>query len=254
MMDLKGRHAVVTGGGRGIGAAISSALAREGANVTLLGRDLRTLEAHAASLESAQSVQCDISHESTIKAAFTAARAKFGPIEVLVNNAGQSHVAVVQKTELKDFESILRVNLTGAFLCTKEVLPAMLDGRYGRIVNIASTAGLKGYTRMSAYCASKHALVGFTRAVALEVATKGVTVNAVCPTYTESDMTTEGIKSISTRLNISAEEALSQLTKQIPQGTMVTADQIAAAVLWLCSEQASSITGVALPIAGGEVM
>jgi NAD(P)-dependent dehydrogenase (short-subunit alcohol dehydrogenase family) len=121
-------------------------------------------------------------------------------------------------------------------------------------VNVASTAGLKGYTRMSAYCASKHALIGFTRSVALEVARKGVTVNAVCPTYTESDMTSEGIKAVSARLKISPEEALAQLTKQVPQGKMASAGDVAAAVLWLCSPEAASVTGIALPIAGGEVM
>ena len=254
MSDFKGQHAVVTGGGRGIGAAIATALSQAGAKVTILGRDLKRLQAHATTLRGAQAIACDVTVESSIRSAFAAAVKTFGAVDILVNNAGQAHVSPVYKTELRDFEELLRVNLTGAFLCTREVLPAMIDRRRGRIVNIASTAGLKGYTRMSAYCASKHGLIGLTRAVALEVATQGVTVNAICPTYTESEMTGEGVKAISTRLDISEADALAQLTKQIPQGKMLSPEDVAAAVLWLCSAEASSVTGIALPIAGGEVM
>jgi NAD(P)-dependent dehydrogenase (short-subunit alcohol dehydrogenase family) len=130
----------------------------------------------------------------------------------------------------------------------------MLDRSRGRIINIASTAGLKGYSRLSAYCSSKHALIGFTRAVALETATKGITVNAVCPTYTESEMTSEGIAAISKRLNVNADEARALLTRQIPQGKMAQPEDVASAVLWLCSTEAAAVTGIALPVAGGEVM
>jgi NAD(P)-dependent dehydrogenase (short-subunit alcohol dehydrogenase family) len=177
-----------------------------------------------------------------------------GPIDILVNNAGVSHVAPAHKTAFADWQRIIDVNVTGTFLCTREVLASMLDRSRGRIINIASTAGLKGYTRLSAYCASKHAVIGFTRAVALETATKGITVNAVCPTYTESDMTSEGIAAISKRLNVTADEALSMLTKQIPQGKMAKPEEVANAVLWLCSAEAAAVTGIALPVAGGEVM
>jgi NAD(P)-dependent dehydrogenase (short-subunit alcohol dehydrogenase family) len=245
-----GKRAVVTGGGRGIGAAISAALAQAGANVTILGRDAARLQAHASTLKNVKAIACDITDEMAVRNTF----AEIGSVDILVNNAGQSHVAPTHKTELKDWERILRINVTATFLCSREVLPRMLERGSGRIINIASTAGLKGYTRLSAYCASKHALIGFTRALALETATKGITVNAVCPTYTETDMTSEGIITISERLGISQDEALAQLTKQIPQGKMAKPEDIASAVLWLCSPEAATVTGIALPIAGGEVM
>jgi 3-hydroxybutyrate dehydrogenase len=245
-----GKRAVVTGGGRGIGAAISAALSTSGANVTILGRDAARLQAHASTLKNVKAIPCDITDEMAVRNTF----AEIGSVDILVNNAGQSHVAPTHKTELQDWERILRINVTAAFLCSRAVLPGMLERGSGRIINIASTAGLKGYTRLSAYCASKHALIGFTRALAIETATKSITVNAVCPTYTETDMTAEGIIAISERLGISQGEALAQLTKQIPQGKMAKPEDIASAVLWLCSPEAATVTGIALPIAGGEVM
>ena len=253
MSTLNARHAVVTGASRGIGAEIARALAKTGAKVSVLARDEKQLSALAKKIEG-NAVGCDVTDEASLKKAIRDAISKFGPVDILVNNAGQAHVAVAHKTELADWENILRVNVTGAFLCTREVLPSMLERSQGRIVNIASSAGLKGYTRMSAYCASKHALIGLTRAVALETAGKGITVNAVCPTYTESDMTRDGIEAISARLSVSKEEAAAQLTKAIPLGRMVTAAEIASAVLWLCSAESAAVTGIALPIAGGEVM
>jgi NAD(P)-dependent dehydrogenase (short-subunit alcohol dehydrogenase family) len=253
-MSLAGQHALVTGGARGIGAAISSALSTAGARVTIFGRDTSRLKQHAASLNNAQAFPCDVSQEVAVRSAVQQATNGFGPIDILVNNAGISHVAPAHKTELADWQRLFDVNVTGAFLCTREVLASMLDRSRGRIINIASTAGLKGYSRLSAYCASKHALIGFTRAVALETATKGITVNAVCPTYTESEMTSEGIAAISKRLNVNAEQARALLTKQIPQGKMAHPEDVASAVLWLCSTEAAAVTGIALPVAGGEVM
>lgn len=252
--DLRGKRAAITGGGRGIGAAIARALAENGAEVTILGRNVSTLDSHAESLR-ADGLQVnvypvDVAEPRSIDQAF----AKLGRVDILVNNAGITHVARFEVTSLEDWERLMRVNLTGAFLCTQQALPGMIDRKWGRIANVASTAGLKGYTRLSAYCASKHALIGMTRALALETARDGITVNAICPTYTESDMTAEGVKNLSARLQTSADEARKQLTKAIPQGQMAKPEQIAAAVLWLCSEEASSVTGIALPIAGGEVM
>ena len=252
--SLAGKRAAVTGGGRGIGAAIARALAEADATVTILGRTMSTLDQNAESLRqdglNVNVAPVDVTDESSVQQAF----AKLGDIDILINNAGMAHVAPFEKTTAADWERIFRVNLLGSVLCSQQVLPRMVERKWGRIVNIASTAGLKGYTRLSAYTASKHALVGMTRALALETATSGVTANAVCPTYTETDMTAEGIKSISARLQTSAEEARKQLTKQIPQGEMAKPEQVAAAVLWLCSEQAAPVTGIALPIAGGEVM
>jgi NAD(P)-dependent dehydrogenase (short-subunit alcohol dehydrogenase family) len=252
--SLAGKRAAVTGGGRGIGAAIARALAEADATVTILGRTMSTLDQNAESLRqdglNVNVAPVDVTDESSVQQAF----AKLGDLDILINNAGMAHVAPFEKTTAADWERIFRVNLLGSVLCSQQVLPRMVERKWGRIVNIASTAGLKGYTRLSAYTASKHALVGMTRALALETATSGVTANAVCPTYTETDMTAEGIKSISARLQTSAEEARKQLTKQIPQGEMAKPEQVAAAVLWLCSEQAAPVTGIALPIAGGEVM
>jgi NAD(P)-dependent dehydrogenase (short-subunit alcohol dehydrogenase family) len=252
--SLAGKRAAVTGGGRGIGAAIARVLAEADATVTILGRTMSTLDQNAESLRqnglNVNVAPVDVTDESSVQQAF----ARLGDIDILINNAGIAHVAPFEKTTSADWERVFRVNLLGAVLCSQHVLPRMVERKWGRIVNIASTAGLKGYTRLSAYTASKHALVGMTRALALETATSGVTVNAVCPTYTETDMTAEGIKSISARLQTSAEEARKQLTKQIPQGEMAKPEQVAAAVLWLCSEQAAPVTGIALPIAGGEVM
>ena len=252
--SLAGKRAAVTGGGRGIGAAIARMLAEAGAKVTILGRTISTLDQHAESLRpyglSIQVAPVDVTDESSVAKAF----ATMGPVDILVNNAGIAHVAAFEKTSAADWERVFRVNVLGAVICSQQVLPKMVERKWGRIVNIASTAGLKGYTRLSTYTASKHALIGMTRALALETATTGVTVNAVCPTYTETDMTAEGITNISARLQTSTEEARKQLTKQIPQGEMAKPEQVAASVLWLCSTEAASVTGIALPIAGGEVM
>jgi NAD(P)-dependent dehydrogenase (short-subunit alcohol dehydrogenase family) len=252
--SLAGKRAAVTGGGRGIGAAIARSLAEAGAEVTILGRTISTLDQNAESLRqdglSIKVSPIDVTDELSVQQTF----ARLGDFDILINNAGVAHVAPFEKTTAADWERVFRVNLLGAVFCSQQVLPTMTTRKWGRIVNIASTAGLKGYTRLSAYTASKHALIGVTRALALETATAGVTVNAVCPTYTETDMTAEGIKSISARLQTSAEEARKQLTKQIPQGEMAKPEQVAAGVLWLCSDEAASVTGIALPIAGGEVM
>jgi NAD(P)-dependent dehydrogenase (short-subunit alcohol dehydrogenase family) len=253
-VSMTGKRAAVTGGGRGIGGAIARALAAAGAEVTILGRTISTLDQHAEALRrdglGVKVAPLDVTDEASVSQAF----AKLGSVDILINNAGIAHVAPFEKTAVEDWERVFRVNLLGAVLCSQQVLPKMIERKWGRIVNIASTAGLKGYTRLSAYTASKHALIGMTRALALETAKTGVTVNAVCPAYTETDMTAEGIKNISARLQTSVEEARKQLTKQIPQGEMVQPEQVAAAVLWLCSAEAARVTGIALPIAGGEVM
>lgn len=252
--SLAGKRAAVTGGGRGIGAAIARTLAEAGAEVTILGRTISTLDQHAESLRrdglNIKVAPLDVTDESSVAETF----ATIGRIDVLINNAGIAHVATFENTPAAEWERVFRVNVLGAVLCSQQVLPKMIGNKWGRIVNLASTAGLKGYTRLSAYTASKHAVIGMTRALALETAATGVTVNAVCPTYTETAMTAEGIKSISARLQTSAEEARKQLTKQIPQGELAKPEQVAAGVLWLCSAEAASVTGIALPIAGGEVM
>ena len=254
---LSGRHAVVTGGGRGIGAAIAAALAAEGATVSVLGRDAARLAAQVAALGGdarAQAVTLDVSDEASVKSAFAAVRERFGRVDILVNNAGQAESAPLAKTDLALWQRMLAANLTGTFLCTREALPEMAARGAGRVVNVASTAGLLGYAYVAAYCAAKHGVVGFTRAAALECAKTGVTVNAVCPGYTETDIVGAAVANIAAKTGKSEAEARAALVARNPQGRMVQPAEVAAAVLWLCLPAAASVTGQAIAVAGGEVM
>ncbi|HEV2146052.1 MAG TPA: SDR family NAD(P)-dependent oxidoreductase [Longimicrobiaceae bacterium] len=256
---LAGQHAVVTGGGRGIGAAIAEELARLGATLTLMGRDRARLDAHAASVRDrfgadAASVVCDVAEESSVAAAFAEAREHSGEVQVLVNNAGQSEGVAFLETTREVWDRMLSVNLTGTFLCTRQVLPAMLEARSGRIVNVASTAGLRGYSRTAAYSAAKHGVVGLTRALALETARRGITVNAVCPGYTETDMAQAAVDTLVRARGITADEARQMIARPIPRGTLILPEEVANAVGWLCGPGASAVTGQAIVVAGGEVM
>jgi NAD(P)-dependent dehydrogenase (short-subunit alcohol dehydrogenase family) len=256
---LRGRHAIVTGGGRGIGAAIATELAGLGARLTLMGRDALALERHARHLGSefgaeAAAVRCDVSDPAEVAEAFAAARSEFGDAHVLVNNAGQAEAVPFMDTSRELWDRMLAVNLGGAFLCTQQVLPAMLVAGDGRIINIASTAGLRGYARMSAYCAAKHGVIGLTRSLAIETAKKGVTVNAVCPGYTDTAMAEQAIANLAASRGISTEEALAMLTRVSPRGKLVSPAEVANTVGWLCSPEASAITGQSIAVAGGEVM
>jgi NAD(P)-dependent dehydrogenase (short-subunit alcohol dehydrogenase family) len=257
---LAGRHAVVTGGGRGIGAAIAAALAAEGAAVTLMGRDEATVAAHAEALSRTCGVATlalgvDVSDAAAVRAAFAAAADQLGPAAILVNNAGVAPASAFTEMTLESWEHTLRVNLTGPMLCIQEVLPAMIAARSGRIVNIASTAGLTGYRDVAAYCASKHGLVGLTRSLAAETARYGVTVNAVCPSYVaDTDMTRSAVDNVSRKTGQSATDALALLARRSPRGTLVTPREVADTVAWLCSAGASAITGQAVAVAAGEVM
>ena len=251
---LSGRHAVVTGGGRGIGAAIATELSALGAHLTLLGRDVAALARHAESLGTdCLTMPCDVADESQVEAAFAAARARFGDPYVLVNNAGIAEGGAFGDLAVARWEHVLAVNLTGTFLCAQQVLPAMVAARAGRIVNIASTAGLKGYSRMAAYCASKHGVIGLTRSLAVETAKRGVTVNAVCPGYTDTAMAAAAVDGIAAGRGVSQDEALAMLTRLSPIGRLATTNEVANAVAWLCSPGATAITGQAIVVAGGEV-
>jgi NAD(P)-dependent dehydrogenase (short-subunit alcohol dehydrogenase family) len=251
---LDGRHAVVTGGGRGIGAAIADALAGAGATVTLMGRREAALQDKASALPMARAVVCDVTDEARVAAAFAEAARAFGPVTILVNNAGAAESAPLVRTSLELFRRMLDVNLIGTFLCSRAALPDMLEAGFGRIVNVASVAGLKGAAYVSAYCAAKHGVIGFTRALALETAKRGVTVNAVCPSYTDTDMGRRAIANIVEKTGRSAAEAEAELVRKNPQGRLIRPEEVAATVLWLCGPGAGAITGQAIAVAGGEVM
>lgn len=255
MSGLEHHHAVVTGAGRGIGAAIAEALAEAGATVTLMGRKRESLEQQAAKLNTQVHIETlDITDPEAVTKTFGGAARAFGPVTILVNNAGQAESQPLLKTDLALWNRMLEVNLTGTFLCTQAVLPGMLGAGWGRIVNIASTAGLTGYPYVSAYCAAKHGVIGLTRALALELAGKPITVNAVCPGYTETDLVREALANIVHKTGRSQAEARADLLKPNPQGRMIQPEEVAGAVLWLCQPGSAAITGQAIAVAGGEVM
>lgn len=256
---LAGHHALVTGGGRGIGVAVAGTLARLGADVTIIGRNIGPLESAADSLAEKFRVRtvaaaADVTDEAAVAAAFAAALDGIGPPDILVNNAGSGKSAPFARTGTDLWREMIEVNLTGVFLCTRAALPAMIEGGFGRIVNIASTAGLKGYAYIAAYCAAKHGVIGLTRALALETARKGVTVNAVCPGYTDTDSVRDTIANIVAKTGRSEDEARAELVALNPQGRLIEPAEVADTVAWLCLPSSGSITGQAIPVAGGEVM
>ncbi|CAM2166091.1 putative Granaticin polyketide synthase ketoacyl reductase 1 [Paraburkholderia sacchari] len=253
---LKDRHAVVTGGGSGIGAATAAALLHAGARVTLMGRDAAKLEAQREALGAGERIACvsvDVTDEHTVNDAFARAAEGLGAIDILVNNAGQATASPFAQTGLDLWKRMLDVNLTGVFLCTRAVLPAMLARKSGRIVNVASTAGQVGYPYVAAYCASKHGVIGMTRALALETATQGVTVNAVCPGYTETELLQASLDQITRKTSRSEAEARSLLVRHNPQQRFVQPEEVANAVLWLCAPGSSAITGQSISVSGGEI-
>jgi NAD(P)-dependent dehydrogenase (short-subunit alcohol dehydrogenase family) len=251
------RHAVVTGAGRGIGAAIAAALAAEGVRVSLLGRDTARLAQVSDELGGASRaapVAVDVADAKSVHDAFATARQHFGPVHILINNAGRAASAKFTDTDPTAWNAILGVNLTGTYLCTRETMPDMLQLGFGRIVNIASVAGLRGAAYISAYAASKHAVIGLTRSLALEFATKNITVNAICPGYTDTDVVKEAIANIRAKTGRSETEALAALVAGNPQRRLIKPEEVAHTTLWLCKPGTESVTGQSIVIAGGEVM
>ena len=253
--SLGGRHALVTGAARGIGAAIARRLAADGARLTLLGRQeepLRALVAELPASAEAQAIICDVADPASVAKAF--GKLAGCAAHILVNNAGQAASAPFGRTSDDLWQRMLAVNLTGTFLCARAALPGMLAFGWGRIVNISSTAGQRGYAYVSAYAAAKHGVIGLTRSLALEVASKDITVNAVCPGYTETDLLRESIDNIVAKTGRGAEAARAEFARHNPQGRIVQPEDVANSVAWLCSVGASAINGQSISVSGGEVM
>jgi 3-hydroxybutyrate dehydrogenase len=245
-------HALVTGGGRGIGRAIASALVHAGATVTVLGRNRTTLDEAIAAGDAHFAGVADVRDQEAVKTAVAEAAAR-QPIDILIANAGIAESAPFARSDAALFRRMMDVDFMGVVHAIQAALPAMKDRRYGRIVAIASTAGLKGYAYASAYSAAKHAVVGLVRSLALELANTDVTVNAVCPGFTDTDLLAGSIDNIMKKTGRSHDQAVADLAKHNPQGRLVTPAEVADTVLWLCGEGAGAITGQAIAVAGGEV-
>jgi NAD(P)-dependent dehydrogenase (short-subunit alcohol dehydrogenase family) len=247
---LSGRHAVVTGASRGIGAAIAARLAQMGAQTTLMARDREALEREAARSPHARAIICDVTDPAQVDRAFAEARAR-APIAILVNNAGVAESAPFLNTSDAMLERLMNVNVTSAFRCSRAALPSMIGLGWGRVVNISSVAGLYGAAYITAYCATKHALVGFTRALAAETARQGVTVNAVCPGYVDTDLVQHAVKAIVAKTGHSEEKVVGEMIRHNPQGRLIRPEEVADTVAWLCGVDAQSVSGQAIAISGG---
>ncbi len=250
--SLAGRHALVTGASRGIGAAIARGLAAEGARVTLLGRDEAALRAEMEAGAGEGYVTADVTDAAALLGALSQAVSARGAIEILVNNAGSASTAPFLKTDAATFQRMFEVHVLAAVHTSKFVLPGMLAAGFGRIVNVGSTASLKGARYIAAYAAAKHGLLGLTRSLALETAKTGVTVNAVCPGYTETDMVRGSLEKTRTKTGRPYDELLGEILADNPLGRLVKPEEVAAAVVWLCGEGAASVTGQGIAIDGGE--
>ena len=247
MTRLSGQHAVVTGGGTGIGAAIARALSAEGARLTLIGRRREPLEAVAKEC-GALAVTADVTQRNEVEAAFAKARAANGPIAILINNAGAAQSAPFAKVGVEAWRAALAVNLDAVFHCCHEALPDLRAAETGRIVTIASTAGLQGYAYSSAYCAAKHGAVGLMRALAEEFAGTGLTANAICPGFTDTAIVADAAERLAAKTGRSGDQARAALAELNPSGRLIAPDEVAAGVVRLCLPEAAGITGQAIEI------
>ena len=246
------RHALVTGAGTGIGAEITRHLHAAGYRVTLVGRRPEPLQQLADALgDNSQIVSADVTDPDNLKTAFATAEARFNTVEILVNCAGMAPTAPFHRIAFDDWQRTMDVNVNGVFHCTQLALAGMREAGWGRIINIASVASLRGFPYVAGYCASKHAVLGMTRALALEVATQGITVNAVCPGYVDTDIVRDAIAGIVAKTGRTEAEAMQHFTESNPQERLIEAAEVATAVSWLCSDGATSVTGQAIAIDGG---
>src|SRR5579862_7818052 len=253
---LTGLHAVVTGASRGIGAVVAAALVAEGLRVTLMGRDTTALGRVAQELggdSRTLAVTTDVTDSTSVHSAFAAAREGFGPVQILINNAGQAGSAKFTETDEALWNRLIAVNLHGTYLCSRQAVPDMLQAGFGRIVNVASIAGLRGAAYISAYVASKHAVIGLTRSLALEYATRNITVNAVCPGYVDTEIVKSAVANIKAKTGRSESEALAALVATNPQRRLIQPREVADTVMWLCRPGSESVTGQSIVLAGGEV-
>jgi 3-hydroxybutyrate dehydrogenase len=259
-MKLQDRIALITGGGRGIGRAIALAFAQEGAQVAVAARTLEQVERVAREVAELNSTNplalvCDVSDVGSVERLFERVREGFGRgPDIMVNNAGIAESAPITRTDDELWHRILAINLSGTFYCTRAALPQMLEHGWGRIINIASIAGKTGAPYIAAYSASKHGVLGLTRSVALEVAAKGITVNAICPGYVDTEMTTRGIENITKKTRLSAAEAMNSIKKMSPQNRIIEPEEVAALALLLASEEGRGINGQAINVDGGSVL
>jgi NAD(P)-dependent dehydrogenase (short-subunit alcohol dehydrogenase family) len=251
-MALAGHHALVTGGGSGIGAAIAMALAQAGAIVTICGRRREPLEATAARQSGIHAEPADVTDRDAMRDLYKRAEKARGPFGIVVANAGSAASAPAEKVTAELWSDTLAVNLTGGFFSVQPALAGMRERGFGRIVFIASTAGLKGAAYVAPYVAAKHGVIGLMRALAAETAQHGITVNAVCPGYTETPMLDRAVARIAAATKRDAAEARAALAAKNPQGRFITPEEVAAAVLWLCGDASAGITGQAIAISGGE--
>jgi len=257
-MDLAGKKAVITGGGRGIGRAVARALAEAGASVLVASRTTPEVEAVAAELAEAgldaHFARLDVTDAKSVQALAATAKDKLGQVDILVNNAGIATSAPVKTQSLEGWNRVMAVNATGTFLCTQAFVVEMAARGWGRVVNIASIASRMGAPYISAYTASKHAVLGFTRAAAAEMASKGVTVNAVCPGYVDTEMTIESVERVMKQTKLSREDALAEILRTASQSRLITPSEVAFVVASLCDDKAGGINGQAVVIDGGGLL